>query len=319
MNHYPWFMEESKDIRLPLGTVSKSEELGSYYIDMRPAMVHYEQNIWGGKFDELGVPMIKVKDAYEYFPINIAQYGFMLHAQWCENEDSLTLYKLTQCLSRLEELKDEGDHICIWWHKFYNEKYDIEPPWASAMAQGECISFYLRMYQINGQKSLLRTAFKAFRFMRDDDPDKGVRRYDSAGYLWLEEYPSNPPSFVLNGFIYALFGLYDLHRVTKDREVKADIEQCINTLKGNISRFDCGYWSIYDLQKKELVRYYYQLNVHVPQLEVLYQLTGEEIFNDYKQKWENQATKIGFLIVRIMYRIRPRLQKIRKFFKRCVA
>lgn len=46
--------EESKEIRLKLGTVSLDKELGTYYIDMRPAEIHYTQNIYNGEFDEKG-------------------------------------------------------------------------------------------------------------------------------------------------------------------------------------------------------------------------------------------------------------------------
>lgn len=306
-------MEESRKIKLLLGGVSLKSELGSYYIDMRPAIIHYQNNIWGGKYDDDGVPMISVNDSFEYFPINISQYGFILHADWLTNKKPVTMDKLTKCLDKLEQLKDENDIQCVWWHKFHNEKYNLKPPWASAMAQGECISFYLRMYQILGDEKLLKTALKAYRFMRDDMSKTGVRRRDSQGNLWFEEYPSDPPSFVLNGFIYAIFGLYDLYRITRNKEVKEDVDDCITTLKENISKFDCGYWSLYDLQKKELVRYYYQKNVHVPQLEVLYKLTEEKIFKTYKEKWERQVTRSNFMFVQAMYRVRPRIQKMLNF------
>ncbi len=28
--------------------------------------------------------------------------------------------------------------------------------------------------------------------------------------VWYEEYPTSPPTFVLNGFMYSLLGLFDL-------------------------------------------------------------------------------------------------------------
>gem|GEM_PF-4173628 len=46
-------MEESRKIKLPLGKVSWEKELGSYYIDMRPVIIHYTNNIYNGKFDNL--------------------------------------------------------------------------------------------------------------------------------------------------------------------------------------------------------------------------------------------------------------------------
>lgn len=304
--------EESRRITLGLGDVSLSEALGAYYIDMRPAMVHYTENIYDGGFDDDGVPMCGIGGQLHYLPINVAQYGFMLHADWLETRDPATLRTLRSCLSVLERLKsDEGDR-CVWWHHVREAKYGLQPPWASAMAQGEAISFYLRMYQALNDESLLSTATAAYRFLEVDFADGGVRRHDDEGHLWLEEYPSAEPSFVLNGFIYALLGLYDLFRVTGDTAVRGDIDRCLDTLRANLHRFDAGYWSLYDLQRKELVRYYYQKNVHVPQMDVLHRLTGDPIFAEYRERWARQLTPLNHLLVQVMYRVRPRMARLRR-------
>lgn len=306
--------EESKKIKLELGNVSLEPKLGSYYIDMRPAMIHYSDNIYDGQFDENGVPMCGFEDGgYSYFPINIAQYGFMLHAEWLETKDEKTLDQLKANLKQLEKLKTETEEDCVWYHSHFEAKYHIAAPWPSAMAQGECISFYLRMYQILGDESLLKTAIKSYQFLDKDVANNGVKRIDADGNLWYEEYPSTPPSYVLNGFIYTLFGLYDLLRVTQRQDVKMNIDRCLKTLKDNLDKFDAGYWSYYDLLKKELVRYYYQKNVHVPQLKVLAMLTGDPIFQNYATKWENHLTPWNYMLVKIMYRILPRWRK--KSFK----
>ena len=96
--------------------------------------------------------------------------------------------------------------------------------------------------------------------------------------------------------------------------VKKNIDLCINTLKKNIHKYDAGFWSRYDLLKHELVRYYYQKNVHVPQLEVLYKLTKEPLFLKYKQKWENNLSPINYLFVKLMYRIEYRFGNLKKYW-----
>jgi len=298
--------EENKNITLKLGTVSLEEELGSYYIDMRPAIIHYNGEYYAGKFDENGVPMIGLEDEFIYSPVNICQYGFMLHANYMENPSSKTLQQLKNLLNKLDELKTESADKAVWWSTHFDKKYHIQPPHASAMTQGECISFYLRMYQILNDTSLLETAIKSYNFLDVAYSEKGVKRIDQDGNLWYEEFPSDPPSYVLNGFIYTLFGLYDLYRVTKRVDVKEKIDQCIKTLNSNLAKFDAGYWSYYDLLKKELVRYYYQKNVHVPQLRVLHIMTKDTIFKKYADKWERQLKPWNYLFVKIMYRILPR-------------
>jgi hypothetical protein len=94
-----------------------------------------------------------------------------------------------------------------------------------------------------------------------------------------------------------------------------NIDRCLKTLKDNLDKFDAGYWTYYDLLKKELVRYYYQKNVHVPQLEVLYILTNDSIFNRYAEKWKKQITPLNYILVKIMYRILPRLRSKTIFLK----
>jgi heparosan-N-sulfate-glucuronate 5-epimerase len=298
--------EEVKHIKLPLGDVSLNTTLGVYYIDMRPARIHYTKNIYGGDFDQNGVPYCVFQEVKRYLPINIAQYGFMLHADYLSSKNEIIFCRLKNCVEKLVELATITPERCVWWHEFDNGKYTIPAPWASAMAQGEVISLFLRYYQLTQEEEYLNLSLKAFHFLKHDVSNKGVRRYDENNYLWFEEYPSTPPSYVLNGFIYTLFGLYDLFRVTSDPGVKEDIDACIETLKTNLHRFDAGYWSYYDLYKKELVRYYYQKNVHVPQLEVLYLLTKESVFLKYKMKWERTVNPFNYALVQLMYRILPR-------------
>jgi hypothetical protein len=308
--------EEKKDIVLPLGDTTLNEKLGVYYIDMRPSIVHYTESIYDGTFDENNVPMCgDGKGGFYYSVVNICQYCFIIHAQYLDNEKDNELRILKNCLDKLESLKYEDDLIAKWDINYFNSRYKLSPPWVSAMDCGEVLSFYLRMYQILNDENLLSTSKKIFNFLKIDARNGGVRRIDENGCLWFEEYPSNPPSYVLNGFIYTIFGLFDLYRVSKDLEVKKDIDECINTLKKNLYRFDAGYWSNYDLLHKELVRYYYQKNVHVPQLDVLFKLTGESIFDYYRKKWNSNLTFVNFLFVKIMYRVKPRLLKVKKIIR----
>lgn len=301
--------EENKNIKLELGNVSFDRILGSYYIDMRPAMIHYSEGIYGGDFDELGVPRINDGGELIYSPVNLCQYGFMVHAEYLETKNEALLQTLKAILDRLIALQVEKEDTIAWYSYTFDFKYKINPPWASGMTQGEAISFYLRMYQLNGDEKLLVFANKAYKFLNVDVKDGGVMTRDTKDFLWYEEFPSTPSSYVLNGFIYAIFGLYDLYRVCPNEDLKSKIEECNATVKYYLPEFDANYWSYYDLLKKELVRYYYQKNVHVPQLRVLARLTGDSFFENYASKWQMQLTPWNYMLVKIMYRVLPRWRK----------
>ena len=182
------------------------------------------------------------------------------------------------------------------------------------MAQGEAISLLVRMSQATRNEALLHRAREAARFLSVDVSERGVRRIDANGDVWFEEYPSSEPSLVLNGFIYTMFGLWDLWRVTRDEKTRSLFDQCVVTLRNNLHKYDTGYWSLYDQQKSELVRYYYQKNVHVPQMAVLHRLTGLQTFEDYRARWARQVTPLNYLRVQLMYRVRPRLARLRRAF-----
>lgn len=301
---------EKNNITLSLGNVSLDKELGIYYIDMRPSIIHYTESIYNGGVDEDGVPFLRNKKGLVYYtPVNIAQYGLIIHANYIESKDTSLLKILTNCIKRLESIKKENE-LCVYWEYYeYNEKYKIKPPYTSSMAQGQVISFYLRYYQITKDDYFLKQSIKIYKFLKIEVQDGGVRRYDDECNLWFEEYPTEKPSFVLNGFIYCIFGLFDLKRIIDSQDINEDIENCIKTLEVNLHKFDAGYWSKYDLIKFELVRYYYQKNVHVPQLSVLYRLTNKEIFNHYSKKWAKNITWYNFMFVKLMYRIQPRYRK----------
>ena len=308
--------EENKEITLKLGDVTWNKILGVYYIDMRPSIIHYTDNIYDGRFDENGVPLINdgLGELY-YSPVNICQYAFMVHANFFENKNEKDKQTLSACIKVLENMKTETASTVCWIQTKYNKRYDIQPPWVGAMDQGQALSFYTRYYQLTNEIYYLQQAEKIAAYFDVNIENGGFKRFDENGNIWFEEYPSSEPSFVLNGFIYALYGLIDFYRITEGQKVKKTIDRCFNTLTNNLHKYDSGYWSYYDQLKKELVRYYYQKNVHVPQLKSLFILTENKVFNKYALKWEKNLNNFNYLLVQLMYRVLPRLNKFRYLFK----
>lgn len=301
-------MEEHKDIHLRLGNCSWEKELGPYYIDFSDSIKNYEQNIWGGAFDDDGIPYILSEGGKYYSIVNLAQYGLLLISR-----PDVELLLLTKIASKIIDAGVYNNGLYLFVHHYHEEKYKVSPPWISAMAQGEAASFLYRLHQITGKEEYLEIAEKAINALSINVSDGGVLTYLDDKYVWLEEYPSNPPSFVLNGFIYAVFGLMDAQRIAPNENRSKLLNECIQTLVYAVPKFDCGYWSYYDLLKKELVRYYYQKNVHVIQLEALYEMTGNDVFSFYANKWKKSVNPLNYLFVQFMYRFLPRwrMKKIR--------
>lgn len=72
---------------------------------------------------------------------------------------------------------------------------------------------------------------------------------------------------ILNGWAFALFGLFDGAIVTKRVDFREAFAQGCDTLVRNVRRYNGGFWSYYDLAGYLASPFYYAL--HIAQLTVL--------------------------------------------------
>jgi len=303
------------EISLPCGNISSNKELGRYFQDLSQAIYHFDHNSFG-EFDEDGIPFLIEKGKKTYSVIYVIQYALIQNELIMINDDVKSRKtNIKKCIDWLDK-KSEKFKSAIVWRNEENQQYNLKKGWISGMYQGQAISLYLRAYQIFGDEKYLNTSKNIFKYFHLDFSEGGVTRLDENGDLWIEEYPTTPPSFVLNGFIYAAFGILDLYRVTKSKEAKAMFDACVKTLEGNLHKYDLWYWSVYDQGKEQLVSYYYLKNVHIPLMDILFKLTKKKIFEKYNQKWQRQLdSKTLYFITKIMYRLQPRLKKVKSILK----
>lgn len=298
------------EIYLGVGNVSNAPILGKYYQDISPAIVHINNGIFA-QLDENGVPFLK-DNGRNYAPVLIIQYALMCYDLLLDGKDVYSnTDKLKTCLGWLDQNKEVWKDSVVW-RSLENKQYGLNQGWISGMYQGQAISLYLRAYQLFNEEDYLHTAHLIFKSFQYDYEEGGFKRIDEHGCIWFEEYPSEKPSYVLNGYIYSILGIYDLYRVTKNEEVLNLWNNCLTTLKVNLHKYDVWYWSVYDQLKEELVSYYYQKNVHIPLMKIMYQITEDDIYKTYAIKWEKSLNNFfhGFF-VKIMYRVKPRLKKMK--------
>lgn len=90
-------------------------------------------------------------------------------------------------------------------------------------------------------------------------------------------------SRVLNGMLFALIGVYEYYKYTDDADAKLIFDKGINNVKENLAKYDDGKGSsYYDILHTPPDKYHL---IHVDLLNKLYDITGEEIFREYSEKW----------------------------------
>ena len=112
---------------------------------------------------------------------------------------------------------------------------------------------------------------------------------DDHGDLWFEEYVVSPPTHILNGFMWAAWGVYDYFLAAQDHAARELFSAAVQTLLRNLDRYDLGFWSLYEQSGTRLPMvasaFYHQL--HIVQLRIMAFLTHKEVFARYAARWEN--------------------------------
>lgn len=167
---------------------------------------------------------------------------------------------------------------------------ELPPGWLSAMGQGHAISVLARAYHHSGDQVYLHAAHQALQPFTVPSSEGGVRAEFLGGHVWYEEYPTTPPSFVLNGFIYALLGLYDLRVIGESIEAAKLYDEGLNSLRAMLLLYDTGSGTTYDLRHlglgcaPNIARWDYHAT-HVNQLLLLATIESEPIFAETAQRW----------------------------------
>ena len=172
----------------------------------------------------------------------------------------------------------------------YPHTHRMRGPWLSAMAQGHCASLLVRLYRETGQAVFADAAHRAIKPLSVTTADGGCQAF-LGGLPVPEEYPTSPPSFVLNGALYALWGCRDVFLALQD-DLAGELYQAGTTaVARNLARWDTGYWSLYDLYPHPYPNIasasYHAL--HINQLRAMSMIEPESEFDVYAERFAGYA------------------------------
>lgn len=212
---------------------------------------------------EGGIAKIKKEGEVYFHPVLVSQYALENWEIWLNTADhkNYTIFiRHADALLRNQEIIN--DKFGVWYYNFDWPSGGMKAPWVSAMAQGQAISVLIRAWQVTGEGKYLETARLSVESFKVDISDGGVKN-TKGDLVYYEEYPKlvnaeNISSFqevlgsseqTLNGFIFAIFGLYDYYLATGDYGVQKLFDEGIKTLKTDINSYDLGVISAYDQTK----------------------------------------------------------------------
>jgi heparosan-N-sulfate-glucuronate 5-epimerase len=258
---------------------------------------------WGGRSDSDGLPLSKLSNGMQvYFPILLCQKAlghwdlWLMHAHSEDREDFL---RIARWLALNQDSVGGWD---TWGPLGQPRQYRY-----SAMTQGQAASVMVRAYQLTHDPNFEAGCRCAMALMWKPVQDGGVCFYESDN-AFLEEFPSDHRDTVLNGWIFALFGIYDYLLEFPDEQVKAFYSLCHASLIRSLSDFDTGYWSYYSSGTKRLASPFYH-RLHVSQLEALRRVATEKTLDRTQEQWTGYERN---RIYRSWAVVRKGIQKLRE-------
>ena len=260
------------------------DRLGEYY------MTFAAKADYPGHYDTNGIPMLDYhgRIGLQYNPIAIAQYGLGNYNRLSEGAD-----RRVKCLAAanwlVENLELNAQGVAVWMHKFdWDYRDTLRAPWYSGLAQGQGISLLVRAHAETQDSRYADAAQRAFVSFSRSIEEGGVMYVDQRGDPWIEEYIVNPPTHILNGFLWAAWGVYDYWLATRESAASDLMQRVTETLLRNLENYDIGFWSLYE-QSGTFLRmvaspFYHRL--HIVQLRIMAKLTGERRFAEMADRWE---------------------------------
>jgi heparosan-N-sulfate-glucuronate 5-epimerase len=220
--------------------------------------------------------------------VGATQYGLGCYEHWLAGEGSAWLDAARAVGRHLISLQDPDGS---WYHvEPFPHTFPLRPPWASGITQGQAASLLVRLHAETGEPDLARAANLALTPLLSSQADGGLCG-ELGGMPWPEEYPTTPQSHVLNGAIFALWGLRDVALALGDEQTHDQFVRGVDSLAANLHRYDTGRWSLYSLFPHPIHNrassFYHGL--HVNQLTAMQQLAPRPEFERMGRRWAAYA------------------------------
>lgn len=248
--------------------------------------------------------VIKGQDGWFYDPVLLAQCGLKAHGMWLRTKDRAFLDVALQNGRKLTDIQNDVGafpYTYQWWYYVTNQM--LQEGWTSAMAQGQAMSLFARLYDATEDEAFITAGKKALAYMVTPTTSGGVATTMAdlhpslKDYVFFEEIVTQPrDNYILNGYMFALLGLYDWSKlptgIAADQSMSADyFERGVKTLERILPYYDMGGMTAYDLthftlnNERNLYLSASYHSVHVYQLYAIYSLTKSKVLKETADIW----------------------------------
>jgi hypothetical protein len=242
--------------------------------------------------DEKGIPYVYyyplngVTAGKQYNPTIVCNYALDYYNKMEPGKHSKLTENFFYCTTWLADNLTFIDNKALYRFNWQQPWYDsVGVPFTSGMTSGLAIQVFTEAYRLTKSPAYLTYAKALIRGYFIPIAAGGFTYKDSNGW-WYEELADTAMHTprILDGHIFAITGLYEYWRATKDDSAALIIFKGVEVLKHRLKEFDIGNgWPYYDIYKKPADKKYHHTLAN--QMLQLYHITGDEFFKGYYTKW----------------------------------
>lgn len=237
--------------------------------------------------DSDGIPMVLYHEEPHYNITTISQWALQ---NWSRSHLEHSPERLAKFRQAADWLVDHQESDGSWLATFRTSVggFWVDPPWRSALWQGQALSVLTRAFHLTGDDRYLTAAQRAVRPFFLTIESGGVAA-DFAGHDYFEEYPTEPPLFTLNGHLFALIGLFDLAAAGYPPAAhlfEKGIETAVVALPFHQLESGSTYNLVHvalDVPPFQASEAYHRL--HVELLDRLCSVTENSVLSSYRDRW----------------------------------
>jgi heparosan-N-sulfate-glucuronate 5-epimerase len=260
----------------PPGLFFEPDRVGGYFLDYR-----------------LKTEAKAARNPGALLPVTLAQLALGWYERMLLGDRRASEHFERTCAQLLSRASQEAGGQLLWPYEEVVPKYGLNGRrWYDGMTQAQAASTFVRAFLQSGRSEYeiaARGAIEPLLRM-----DSRFVTMTSAGPI-LEEGGSRPPAHILNGWIFSIWGLWDVRSAFQEPRIDPLLNATIDCLRAKLHEYDVGWWTRYSLFPHvlpDLAKPFYH-RIHIDQMAVLYRLTGIAEFRSAAERWENYDRPVG--------------------------
>lgn len=254
-------------------------------------------------FDSNGFPLNvdpQAPDILYYNPVTTGEYALSQYALFLSGKQDST--RFLQTADHLISLMgaDGAFRYPIEWKA---NGQDWKPGWVSGLAQGRALSVFARAWALNSDQKYTAAGNSALAFMLVPTSEGGTRGNladldpSLSSQTTFEEITCHPACTILNGYLFALLGLYDWGALTNNTSAQEAFREGWDTASHLLHYYDIGGFTAYDLRhviahQEPVPNPSYHM-FHIVLADALSAVTACQTFGNWRDIWEQEVNPLG--------------------------